>query len=47
MLVDAWAPMFAISLGIPRRDMLDMSVPEMADHVDYWAALTERPDNGE
>lgn len=39
-MTDAWAPMFAISLGIPRGQMMDMSVPEMVDHVDYWAAVT-------
>jgi hypothetical protein len=31
--------MFAVSLGIPRGQMVDLSVPEMVDHVDYWAEL--------
>lgn len=41
MLVDAWAPLFAINMSIPRDQMLDMSVPQMVDHVEYWAAVTE------
>lgn len=36
ILLDAWAPMFAISLGIPRAQMEAMSVPELVDHLDYW-----------
>lgn len=44
MLADAWAPMFAVDMGIPRGQMLDMSVPEMVDHVDHWAAMTGRDD---
>ena len=31
--------MFAVSLGIPRDRMVDLSVPEMVDHVDYWAEM--------
>jgi hypothetical protein len=34
--VDAWAPVFAVSLGIPRGQMDDLSVPQMVDHLDYW-----------
>lgn len=43
--MDAWAPMFAIGMGIPRAQMLDMSVPEMVDHVD-WAMTTGGDGNG-
>ncbi len=46
MLTDAWGPLFAISMGIPRGQMLDMSVPEMVDHVEYWAAVTGRDGDG-
>jgi hypothetical protein len=46
VLVDAWAPLFAISMGIPRSQMLDMSVPVMVDHVEHWAAVTGRGDDG-
>lgn len=31
--------MFAIQLGIDRHALEAMSVPEMVDHVDYWAEL--------
>jgi hypothetical protein len=34
--VDQWAPMFAVLMGIDRDRMLDLSVPLMVDHVDYW-----------
>ena len=44
MLTDAWAPMFALCLGIDREHMEAMSVPEMVDHLDYWAEL--RSDRG-
>lgn len=47
MLVTAWAPMFAVTLGISRDQMIDLSVPEMVDHLEYWAKLTEGGPGGE
>lgn len=44
--MSAWAPLFAVSLGIRRRDMLEMSVPEMVEHVEYWASVTGRDEDG-
>lgn len=44
MLLNAWAPMFAVQLGVSRDRMEAMSVPEMVDHVDYWADLTRSND---
>jgi hypothetical protein len=37
--VEAWAPLFAVSLGIPWGQMVDLSVPQMVDHVDHWADM--------
>lgn len=34
--MDQWAPMFAVLIGIGREQLLDLSVPAMVDHVDYW-----------
>lgn len=42
--MDTWAPMFAISMGIPRAEMGMMSVPTMVDHVDYWLMVNGRDD---
>jgi hypothetical protein len=36
ILLDAWAPLFAVNLGIPRPQMEDMSVPLLVDHLDHW-----------
>jgi len=36
ILLDAWAPVFAVSLGIPRGQMEEMSIPLLVDHLDYW-----------
>jgi hypothetical protein len=44
--VDAWAPMFAVALRIPRDRMEDLSVPEMVDHVDYWAEMNRGGQDG-
>jgi hypothetical protein len=44
VLVETWAPMFAVSLGIPRTQMVELSVPQMVDHVDYWAETTKGAD---
>lgn len=44
MLADSWAPMFRLVLGIGRAEMLDMSVPEMVDHLDYWDEMTRSRD---
>lgn len=38
--------MFAIQLGIGRDQMVDMSVPEMVDHVDYWFELNREAPRG-
>lgn len=38
--------MFAIQLGIGRDQMVDMSVPEMVDHVDYWFELNRGGPDG-
>jgi len=46
VLADAWAPMFAVSMGIPRGQMLDMSVPEMVEHIDWWAETNRRSGDG-
>ena len=34
--MDRLAPEFAVALGIPRDQLLDMSIPLMVDHVDYY-----------
>jgi len=44
--VDAWAPMFAVGMGIPRGQMVAMSLPEMTDHVEYWMRLREAQSGG-
>lgn len=36
MLLDAWAPLFAVDMGIPRAQMELMSVPELVDHADWY-----------
>jgi hypothetical protein len=41
-LLDAWAPVFAVSLGIGREQMEDMSVPLLVDHLDYWHEIHEK-----
>jgi hypothetical protein len=41
MLVREWTPMFRILMGVSRSDLLDMSVPEMVDHVDYYRETRE------
>jgi hypothetical protein len=33
--VSNWGPMFGVDLGMSRQDMLDLSVPEMVDMIDY------------
>jgi hypothetical protein len=38
--------MFAVSLGIPRGQMVRMSLPEMVDHVDYWHETTRGSQDG-
>jgi hypothetical protein len=38
--------MFAVSLGIPRGQMEDLSIPEMVDHVDYWAEMNRGGQDG-
>lgn len=44
--MDTWAPVFAVSLGIPRAQMAAMSVPEMVDHLDYWHENRRSEDGG-
>lgn len=39
--MDEWAPAFAVRFGVCRADLLDMSVPMMLDHLDYWSEMTE------
>jgi hypothetical protein len=34
--VDQWAPQFAVLIGLGREQLLDLSVPAMVDHLDYW-----------
>jgi hypothetical protein len=29
--------MFAIQLGIPRHEVLDLSIPQMVDYLDHWS----------
>jgi hypothetical protein len=40
--VDAWAPVFALRMGIPPDRLLDLSVPQMVDHVSYMIEQDER-----
>jgi hypothetical protein len=28
--------MFAVLMGLGREQLLDLTVPSMVDHVDYW-----------
>lgn len=35
-LLDAWAPSFAVSLGISREQMEGLSIPGLVDHLDYF-----------
>lgn len=44
--MDYWAPMFVVTMGVGKEQLLDMSVPEMVDHVDYWTAMNRRPEDG-
>lgn len=44
--MDAWAPMFAVSLGVPRDQMVDLSIPQMVDHVDWWTELRKAGSDG-
>jgi hypothetical protein len=44
-LIRMWAPVFTITMGISRSDMLDLSIPEMVDHLDYLAEV-RRLQNG-
>jgi len=37
--VDGWAPMFAVLIGLGREQLLDLSVPLMVDHMDYWTEV--------
>lgn len=37
--------MFAVQLGILRHHLLDLSIPQMVDHIDY-ANETRGPGNG-
>jgi len=41
-LLDAWAPVFAVSLGIDRDQMEAMNIPQMVDHLDYWHEIHEK-----
>lgn len=38
--------MFAILFGISRADLEAMSVPEMTDHIDFWAERNEGGQDG-
>jgi len=40
VLVRAWAPMFRISMGIPRPELEAMSVPVMLEHLDYLKGVS-------
>jgi hypothetical protein len=44
--MDAWAPMFAVGMGIPREQMVAMSVQDMAEHVEYWMTMREAQSGG-
>lgn len=44
--MEIWAPAFAIQLGIGRRDLEDMSLPQMTAHLDHYAELTRRNQDG-
>jgi hypothetical protein len=33
--------MFAVGLGISRAEMVDLSIPLMVDHVDWWTEMKE------
>lgn len=44
--MDAWAPMFVVTMGVNRGQLEDMSVPEMVDHVDYWHSMNRGPADG-
>jgi len=34
-LVRAWGPYFRIRIGMSRNEMLDLSIPELIDLIDY------------
>ncbi len=36
-----WGPAFVMHLGMQRRDMLDLSVPELVNTFDYANDLAE------
>ena len=36
--------MFIVTFGVSRTEMMDMSIPEMVDIIDYWRSL--RRENG-
>jgi hypothetical protein len=46
VLLDAWAPMFRVTMGVSRQELLDMSVPDMIDHMDYWTEMNRGPGDG-
>lgn len=35
-MVRAWYPEFRVMLGVGREEMLDLSIPEMVDLIDYY-----------
>lgn len=40
-LIRMWSPVFTIEMGISRSDMLDLSIPEMVDHLDYFKEMRQ------
>jgi hypothetical protein len=42
--VITWGPMFSVLIGMSRQELLDLSVPEMVDTIDYYQDA--RPKNG-
>jgi hypothetical protein len=44
--VETWGPLFAVALRIPRDQMVELSIPEMVDHVDYWAEMNKGGQDG-
>lgn len=39
--MEHWRPMLRMGLGLPYAEVLEMSIPDLVDHVDWW--LDNRP----
>lgn len=39
--MDAWEPYFTVSFGIPPAAFAEMSVMQMADHIEYARGVSD------